>query len=202
MSSNRRAGAVVRATSAPRAVRISRSTLEELDRADLARRFEEGVQEGLRRSREAGGGAPAAAADRLDEARESALAELSRTSVDLAVRIASVLLKVELDAGHYDIEKIVRSSLSWSGVGRGACTVHLHPQDVARLTSVPMRKLTEVEADPEITPGNCHVTTPQGVLVRDVEECLVAIREKLLGAADESGTDERPVHDDPEEPAP
>lgn len=180
---------VLRTSQPPLRVSLTESSLSELDKADLESRVEaarlEGEEKGYERACEESAAALDAAAQKLEEARERAEEELPRTAIDLAVQIAEVLLKVELSAGNYDIEKIVRSSLGWSGVGRGECSVHLNPDDVARLAFVPFRKLTKIEPDDDIVPGNCHVTTPQGTLVREFDDCLAAVRTKLLGASDE-----------------
>jgi flagellar biosynthesis/type III secretory pathway protein FliH len=127
------------------------------------------------------GGAVDAAVERLDAAREEAIGQLNHTAVELAIEITRRLLRVELPAGRYDLEGIVREALAFSGVARGRCVVHLNPVDAAALANVPFRSGTEVEPDPTVPRGSAHITTPQGLLVRDLEEALRSIGERLLG---------------------
>lgn len=115
--------------------------------------------------------------ERLAEARE----ELARQAVELALGIAGELLRVELSAGRHDIERIVRETLAQSGVGRGACVVHLNPLDVERLRHVAFRAGTRIEADEDVSVGSVHVTTPKGLLVHEVDACVAAIAERLRG---------------------
>ncbi len=127
------------------------------------------------------GAAVDTALGRLDASREEALAHLNHTAVELAVEIARQLLRAELPAGHYDLEGIVREALSFTNTGRGYCIVHLNPTDAAALADVPFRSGTEIESDPSVPRGSVHVTTPQGLLVRDLDEALLSIGERLLG---------------------
>jgi hypothetical protein len=60
--------------------------------------------------------------------------------------------------------------------------VHVNPVDAERLADVPFRAGTELEADPGVPAGSVHVTTPQGLLVRDLDQALGSIREHLLGS--------------------
>ena len=122
-----------------------------------------------------------AASERLDAAREAAREGLAHTAVDLAVEIVRALLRVELPAGRYDLEGMVREALAFSGVERGRCVVHLHPQDAARLEGTRFRTGTVVEADEGVGRGSVHVTTPQGLLVRDLDEALRSVVERLRG---------------------
>jgi len=150
----------------------------------LAAREEAGREAGRREGedavRAAIAGAVDAAVERLDAAREEALAHLNHTAVALAVEIARRLLRVELPAGRYDLEGIVREALSFSGTGRGRCVVHLHPVDAGALQGVPFRAGTVIESDPSVPRGSVHVTTPHGLLVRDLDEALRSIGERLL----------------------
>lgn len=168
----------------PQDARLSNTTLEEIDARDLERRLEEARRAGYREGHdEAVRGAAqrlAEETEKLEAAREEAEADLSRIAIELAVSIAGDVLAREIDEGRYDIERMVREALSWSGVGRGNCTVHLHPEDVARLDGIPFRAGTTIEADPDVELANVHITTPQGLLVRELDEVLVAIREALL----------------------
>lgn len=121
------------------------------------------------------------AAARLDAAREEAQAALARNAVALAVEIARTLVRKELMAGTHNIESMVREALAASGAGRGPCTVHLNPADIAQLQDVRFRAGTELEPDEAVARGDVHVETPHGLLVRENAEALRSIHERLLG---------------------
>lgn len=162
---------VVEGTADAYVARVQRSTLDDA--------YARGLADGERRAFERGAGALTAAAERLDQAREKAQPELAQAAIDLAIEIARAVVRCEIEAGHHGIERIVRETLATSGVGRGACVVHVHPADAERLKPIPFRTGTVIEADPEVAPGDVHVTTPHGVLVRDVEDVLASVRERL-----------------------
>jgi len=146
-----------------------------------ARALAQGRREGERAAHEGAAAALMGAVERLDAAREAAREGLAHTAVDLAVEVVRTLLRVELPAGRYDLEGMVREALSFSGVERGRCVVHLHPDDAARLESTRFRVGTTIEADEGVSRGSVHVTTPQGLLVRDLDEAVRSIAERLRG---------------------
>jgi len=172
---------------APSVVRIAPgSRAEAWERVALAREARAraaGRREGECAANESAAAALSSAAERLDAARESARDGLAHTAVDLAIEVVRTLLRVELPAGRYDLEGMVREALSFSGVDRGQCVVHLHPADAARLEGVRFRSGTKIEADEGVSRGSVHVTTPQGLLVRDLDEAVRSIAERLLGEA-------------------
>jgi flagellar biosynthesis/type III secretory pathway protein FliH len=143
--------------------------------------FARGRAEGQQSAQAGAAGALLRASESLHAAQEQANADLARDATRLALEIARTLLRTEIDAGRYDIERIVRETLQASGAGRGSCVVHLNPVDVARLEGVVFRVGTRLEADPEVPPGDVHVTTQRGLLVRDVEQALASIAERLEG---------------------
>jgi len=120
-------------------------------------------------------------AERVDAASEQAQAELAAAAIELALEISKSIVAVEIDAGRYDIEKIVRESLAWSEVGRGQCTVHLHPEDFARLQGASFRAGTDLESDSGVARGDVHVTTPRGLLVRELDAVFASIRDSITG---------------------
>ncbi len=166
----------VRATLLPQgsAAGLPEDRIAELTRAA-------GFRAGYAQAAQEAAGALERAAERLDAASEAAREELTETAIELALEISKSILALEVEAGRYNIEKIVRESLAWSEVGRGKCTIHLNPDDVARLENVSFRAGTELEADMEVARGDVHVTTPRGLLVREVEETIQAIRDSLMG---------------------
>jgi flagellar biosynthesis/type III secretory pathway protein FliH len=122
----------------------------------------------------------------LDEAREAfefarqeLAAHVARDSVELAIEIARILVHRELDRERHDIEGIVGEALEQTGIGRGPCIVHLSPDDAARLAGVAFRPGTQLEVDAGLARGDVHISTPQGLLVRDIGDVLRAIAERL-----------------------
>ena len=91
--------------------RSPQELLEEASAQEVARAHAAGVAEGRGDSLAAGRTALDAAVDRLDTAREAAAESLASQAIELAVGIASTLLRTELDAGRYDLERIVREEL-------------------------------------------------------------------------------------------
>lgn len=172
-------------TARPRTVTVFEGTREELvagrRAAALQREYARGQADGERTATARAAGALTKAAERLAQSAELQAAEIARDSVRLAVEIARTLLRHEIDAGRYDIERIVRETLQASGVGRGVCVLHLNPADVSRLEGTVFRTGTTLESDPEVPAGDVHVTTQRGLLVRDLEQALGSIAERLEG---------------------
>ena len=172
-------------TARPKSVRVFEGSTPELierrKQEAFAREFARGLAEGERAAIASAAGALTRAADELGRLAEARNEELARDATRLAVEIARTLLRAEIDAGRYDIERIVRETLQASGSGRGACALHVNPKDAERLFGVVFRAGTTIEADPEIPPGNVHVTTQRGLLVRDVDQALASIAERLEG---------------------
>ncbi len=180
MSPDRKRSALVAVLgAAPTRVQLAAGALDDV----VARRLEaaraEGVACGQSQDRARAALALDAACERLDQAREQAAALVARTAVDLAVEIARTLVRSEIDAGRHNLEAMVREALAASGAGRGACVVHLHPLDAAELADVKFRAGTALEADDAVLRGDVHVSTPQGLLVRELDEALRSIRERL-----------------------
>ena len=130
-------------------------------------------------------GHPDKVADQIsDGVLDAILAEdpHARVACETMCTTGLVVVAGEISTHAYvEIPRIVRDTLSASGVGRGACVVHVHPRDAERLRGVPFRSGTEIEADPEVAEGDVHVTTPHGLLVREIDELLLAVRSRLHG---------------------
>lgn len=176
---------VLRASRAPTRARVvpgdGPALAARLERESLERVREQGREDGRREAEETAARALEAAVARIEAERDQALGALAGQAVDLAIAVARTLVRCEIDAGRADVERIVRETLAASGVGRGACVVHLHPADAARLERVSFRAGTVIESDHEVARGDVHVTTPWGVLVRDVDASLDAIAERIRG---------------------
>jgi flagellar biosynthesis/type III secretory pathway protein FliH len=154
-------------------------TLDAVVENERAKAFARGVEEGHRAERADAAGRLDAAVTALDELTERAGAELASTSVDLALEIARTILRVEIAAGNYDVERLVRESLHETGVGRGSCVVHLNPTDCARLADVRFRSGTTIEPDDGVPLGDVQVETSLGLLVREGLGALESIERRL-----------------------
>jgi flagellar biosynthesis/type III secretory pathway protein FliH len=167
----------------PSLVRLFAGNEAELREGWKAGSLEQAFERGRRAGEQSTNAALAATLDaalgEIENLRETALARLAQDAAGLALEIARELVRVETRAQRHDIERIVRETLASAAVGRGACVVHLHPHDARRLESVHFRARTQIEADPAVPEGDVHVTTPQGLLVRDLEHALDTIGERL-----------------------
>ena len=173
--------------SAPRAAVLAGGGLEEALERLLERERAESFASGAAAGRAAALAEVAqafeAGLERLEAERAAAAEQLGRSAVELALGIAQHLLRAEIDAGRYDLERIVRETLACSETGRGACVVHVHPLDAERLAGVPFRAGTLIEVDHGVARGDVHVTTPQGLLVRDLDQALRSIGDRILESA-------------------
>ncbi len=169
----------LRLTAEPMQVRVFEGNLDLATERWLsaveAQAFERGERQGREQALAQAAGALEQAAVQLGAAQELACASLAKTAVELAVGVTRILLRREVSSGAYEMERIVRESLALSGVGRGACVVHVHPDDARTLSSVPLRAGTAIEADPHVSRGCVQVSTPHGLLVRDHDAALSSI---------------------------
>lgn len=152
----------------------------QLDDANLRQASESIRQEAFEDATRNAASALNDAAARIERAIDRAEEALSSDAVELGVEIARQILKLEIDAGNYDLERIVRATLGASDIKRGRCVVYLHPDDVEMLRGVTFRDETEIRPDADVPRGSCNVETPRGLLVRDADAALAEIREQLL----------------------
>ncbi len=152
----------------------------QLQQADMEAARAQGFEAGMKQANQEAAKAVDTAIDRLEKSREEALDALSTSAVELAVEIARQIVRVEIQAENYDLERIVRGSLSQSGLGRGKAVIHVCSQDYQRLEEANFRSGTQIEVDSTLQPGDVHVQAAQGLLVREVSECIAAVREQLL----------------------
>ena len=122
------------------------------------------------------------AAQSMDECRDAWLDSLAQATATLAGEIAQVLLCKELAAGNYDIVAIVRATLASSYSSLGTTTIHVHPDDATALEEVRFRSGTVVQSNPALRRGNVQIETDQGLLVRNLDDCVAAMRESLREA--------------------
>ncbi len=107
------------------------------------------------------------------------LIELAESSTRIGIAVARELLKLEVVAAGHDIESMVRDALSQLRSGRDVCEVTLHPDDFERLREVRFGSSVTLGDDAAVRRGDVVVTSPQGRLVRSLDESLEAIGEAL-----------------------
>jgi len=139
----------------------------------------EGIVQGMALALDREAGALGEAAARLDQRREELADELAHSAVELAITIARQLVQADVNRGEHDIEKIVRDTLGAASAGRGHCTIHVNPEDFETLREVKFRSGTSVQADIGVARGDVHVETSMGLMVREIEEALRSIGERL-----------------------
>jgi flagellar biosynthesis/type III secretory pathway protein FliH len=144
--------------------------------------FASGIAEGERRTLERISSSLQAAQNDLAQARAQATSELAASSVRLALAIAQELLRCEIEQGRYDLEGLVRGALERAGPSPGPCILHVHPEDAQRLSAARFRPGLSIESDSSLGRGSFHLSTPQGLLVRDLRESLDAVGEALQEA--------------------
>lgn len=168
--------------------------------ARLAAAREEGRQEGMReghaRGREEGLETARNAASLLDKAlrrigdeRQSLLAKAERDIVDLALAIASRVLRREVDVDRDLVTRVVTDALRRASPLEEV-VVRVHPSDYAHIKSVPglearlgeIRHLVLVE-DRRVSVGGCLVETGSGAIDARVETQLEEITRALTRAA-------------------
>ena len=119
------------------------------------------------------------AIESLEDQKQSCIADVATAAVELGLGIARSLVRSELANDRHDIEAIVRDVLKATTDGRTTTLIRVSESDAARLQEVNFRAATEVIADHSVSTGSARVETPQGVLVRDIDESLRAITARL-----------------------
>ena len=175
---------LVRLPGVPRAVRLLETAGRSGTETIVARAHELGCLHGAERhaaaERDSAVDAFRCALERLEAFGEAARRDLARTSVELALAISKRLLRTEVVHGNMDLEGVVREALQAASTERGACVVHLNPVDLEALSGVPFRAGTELRGDVEVARGDVHVETSLGLVVRELDQALDSIGERLL----------------------
>ena len=153
---------------------IERSHEAELEAARL-----EGLADGRASALTGAAASLEAAVNALEKNREECISEVTEVAVELGLGIARRLVRTELAAERHDIEAIVRDVLASTGDGRTTTKIYVSPEDAKSLEEVTFRAATEVVADGAIPTGSVRVETPQGVLVRDIDECMREVATRL-----------------------
>ena len=143
------------------------------------RGFEAGAASAAQDRREEAAELLNAAADQLVARSEELTKSAAHTALELGLVVARELVLREVSNGEHDVEGIVRAALGTGGQGRGPCVVHLNPADAASLASTEFRAGTRIESDPGVRRGDVHVETSMGLIVRELDECLREVGERL-----------------------
>lgn len=159
----------------PTGVGLFEGDLNEWHQRELDRAYARGRDEALAGSCNL----VAQAAAHIDAARIDATREISAFATRFAASVAKHLIHINISEGRHEIEKMIRETLHESGVGRGKCVVHVHPADAKALSAISFRNQTLIEADPEVPQGSVHVTTTEGLLVRDIDVCIQQAAERM-----------------------
>jgi len=131
-----------------------------------------------------------AAADRLDRREAPVLADAGATLMAAAVELAEAVLGAELAAGSHARAALDRALAA--GVGRGSCTVSLHPLDAAvldaaALDGVPLPDGVRIAADASLAPGDAVASYADGSVDARIAQALQRARDELAAATRVSG---------------
>jgi flagellar biosynthesis/type III secretory pathway protein FliH len=174
----RRSCITIDVAQSPLAARLLDVSLDEYSQARRAQREQELRGEGFAPALQALEGA----VDALGEVRAELRNSVVETSVQLALEITQELVRKELSLGNYDIPAIVREVLSSASSASGTLVLRVNPEDASALSQMRFRSGTQVESDPTVRRGDVQLQTDQGLLVRNIDNCLQTIRESLQEA--------------------
>ncbi|MBL8695842.1 MAG: hypothetical protein JNJ88_17240 [Planctomycetes bacterium] len=115
----------------------------------------------------------AAAADQIAQACRVLEERAEPLMIEIVKKIASEVLRREVDAGRYDLSGIVRDCLAAARGGDRGVTVCLHPTDLAASKENGwLRALenngTKVRGDAAVGRASCRLETPYGTVTRDI----------------------------------
>jgi len=124
--------------------------------------------------------------ERLAEMEETLVHRHRQAMIDLALEIASRILRARIDAGDPVVARVLAEALDAGPVGE-PLRARVHPDDVAvvrrELSELLERHRVEVEADAKVEPGGCIVQAPGGTIDASVATALVVMREAAEGHA-------------------
>ncbi len=166
----------------PGGARILPGTLEQYAVQRRANREERLRSEGYDSATQSAAQALDSAAQTLEDLRAELHSSVVETSIQLALEIAGELIHKEVSQGNHDMTAIVRQALTSASNSSRRAVLHVNPKDAEALAEIPFRSGTEVESDPAVRQGDVQLDTDQGLLVRNMDECLSSIRENLREA--------------------
>ncbi len=125
-------------------------------------------------------------ATELRSKHEERIAELQRAAVEFGVIIASQVIRKQMEIGEFPIETRLREIISQLSESEPV-TIRLNPADLKllsdRLDGEPLasdRSDLKVQADSNLSRGECQVDSREGMLLSDVTTEIQDMREELL----------------------
>ena len=132
----------------------------------------------------------------LEARRSRSLVELQQVAVELAVAVASHVIREKLEAGEMGVDRLVRDAISRLSPD-DPMRIHVNPLDEAELAGALKDQLdagtrsTVIVADPDVPRGGCQVTAGDFGLLSTLQQRLETIRESLLQGIEHAQTERR-----------
>jgi len=123
-------------------------------------------------------------AGKLNDLHQQTVAQNRSDIAKLAVEIARKILRWKIDQGDYNIQEIIEEALKQAPT-RQKLLVRVNPEDLTRCQQLqeenPNSQFAELEfiADWDITPADCLIETPKGIVRSFAAEHLDRIGEAL-----------------------
>ena len=127
------------------------------------------------------------AAIQLQQFRETAAVDNQKQLGVLAVQIAKKIICSEIEEGKYDIKAIIEKTLQ-AAPTRENSTIRLNPADsetidqILKSNGAEFLENVRVESDWSISPGQCVLETPKGVVEYFMDDQLDRIAEAFGGS--------------------
>jgi flagellar assembly protein FliH len=123
----------------------------------------------------------------LGDERRKHVDDWRRAAIELAVAVAGVLTKRQLEMGYMPVVEFADELIAACDPGLEV-RVFLHPQDIrvlqGRLSGKPLFEglgnRVQLVPDPDLSRGDCRVEDGQQVLVSRLGERLSEVREELI----------------------
>lgn len=134
--------------------------------------------------------------DTLFTARAQNISELHEIAVELAVMVASHVVKQELDAGQLNLKELVRQAIEQL-LPATKLVIHLNPEDANDLAAIQADLQTgvleqlDLIQDAAIPRGGCLVANEEHGLFSTLEARLENIRDTLLQGIEYARTERR-----------
>ena len=134
----------------------------------------------------------------LENRRRETLVELQQAVVELSVAIASQLTYRVIEAGEFDVEKMVQDAVSRLPAS-GHVALRLNPEDLElfheRLKAIPAETLDarslQFKADPSVSRGGCLAELPEQGILSDIELLLGDLHTELMEGLSDAQVERR-----------
>ncbi len=135
----------------------------------------------------------------LESRRSKSLSELQQAAVEIAVIVANNIVRRAISADNYGVVDLVNEVISRLGAEK-TVTIYLHPND-HRLFEEQLKKeektlhevaaRIQVNADPNLQPGECYADAGDFGLLSTIEQQLTDIRQMLLEGLEDAEAERR-----------